>query len=171
MNFQKLNNSLTVIANLAVLLGLVALVVEIRANTAAIRSEEWGSISDQALAASNGTNPELNAVYIKALYNLDELSIEELRLYVSHLTARIRVISRGYVSFQNGTVSEEDWRNLVGNVPIFLGTKSGLTIWGKLREDYKSRPEFVSEIERVLEESDLTPDDVWLLDLQSKIRE
>lgn len=169
MNIDKLNQWLSLVANFAVLFGLLALVVEIRSNTSAIRSSEWGAIMDQSALLNQADEPRNNA-YMKALYSPDELSVEELRMAVNTITGRLGVLQRAYKGYQEGTVREEDWNYLVGQTPIYLGTGFGLVLWEQLKYDYESIPGFNEEIERALSSSSIVPDDAWFLELQEQFR-
>jgi hypothetical protein len=170
MSSSKFNDWLTISANIAVLLGLVVLIFEIRANTAAMVSQEWGSITEQNLMA-NEFDTETNSIYIKALYSLDELSIDELRIYITFISNRISALNRAYIAYQNGLAKPEDWEYLLSQVPVYLGTKSGKIMWDELRNDYNRAPGLVKEIDRALAESEIIPDDQWYIELQEKIRE
>lgn len=170
MSNEKVGDWLTILANVAVLLGLVVLIVEIRANTAAVRSQEWGSISEQNLMASEA-DLEASAIYMKALYSLPDLSDSELRYYANFLTMRIGVLNRAYIAYQNGLANADDWEFLLSQVTIFLGTKSGRIVWDHLRDDYADISGFVNEIDRALAESDVVPDDDWYIELRRKIEQ
>lgn len=129
MNSSKINNWLTLMANLAVVAGIVFLTIQLRQNNDLLRSE-----SRQALVANDVTsliaNLENAAVFAR-LTSSGELSAEEqLRLsFMFAIDLRNREFE--YFQYTNGLLDEESWlayRNVILiNHSTGLGRSGGTT--------------------------------------------
>lgn len=68
MKFDKLNPWLSLVGNIAILLGLMAVAIEIRDNSVAVRSQELGALrelnQDRYLAM---LSPDFLSLYVKSL--------------------------------------------------------------------------------------------------------
>ena len=109
MNAKKVNEWLGLGANVAVLIGIVFLVFELRANTASNRialttefSSNWVSINGDV-----ATNRDLAAVVQKALANveLDEVETVQLEYFIQQRAAQAAMMRRLY---REGFATRED---------------------------------------------------------------
>ncbi|NIP51550.1 MAG: hypothetical protein GWN81_06315 [Phycisphaerae bacterium] len=168
---ENLNRWLTLAANVAVLVGIIALVVEIRTNTAAVRSQEWGAILEQHQELNlNQATIESSELYTKALYQPGELSVAEVRATVNYITSRIILLQRAYKVYQEGFASRSDWDYLVNSTPAYLGTELGQRLWPELKGEFEVRlPGMVSDIDRALSDEPIEPDDTWYLRIKSEL--
>ena len=147
MNTDRLNRWLTLAANLAVLAGLVALLVEIRTNTAAIKAaavqESVNSAREYLLNIA--LDEDLSRIRQIGGMNFEELS--ELEAF------RFDLQSRGnWLYFQNvwiqrdlGVIDERAWESVSGIVCSFVPQPGWRQDW----ENHKSvlDPEFVVLVE------------------------
>ena len=126
----KINDWLTLLTNVAVVVGIVFLVVEIQQNTDQLRSE-----SRQALLAND------QASLLIALDNIDifekmgpseELSrTDQYRLgFVCAIDLRNREFE--YVQYLNGLLDEETWRSFRNLILINHATPRGRLWWDKV---------------------------------------
>ena len=102
MNSDRLNNWLTLVANMGVLLGLVVLVYEVRQNTQALRNET--DVAIYSLGAELGNvvidNPDVAALMIQArdagLNSLSPADQFRLSILYSGLVDRLELQHRLY---------------------------------------------------------------------------
>ena len=144
MDNDRLNRWLTLGANLAVLAGLVALVVEIRTNTAAVQaaSVQEAVNSSREYLLNIALDEDLSRIRQTGEMNLDELSEPE--------AYRFNLQSRGnWVYMQNvwiqrelGVLDERAWESLNKIICSMLAQPGGRQDW----ENHKSvlNPEFVA---------------------------
>lgn len=155
--------------NIAILVGLILLAVEIRDNTSAVRQQERGAKLErehELLLAAAGDN--FGASYVKLLYQPSEATPEEI-LDVSYLfTIRLTNLAGTYHAFRAGLVTAEDWELEVFIVPLFLNTAIGKVVWDELKPEYV--PDFVDRVDGAMAESPLVPDDEWLMQVQKRLK-
>ncbi len=93
MKLEKLNIGLTLATNVAVVLGIVFLVVEVQQNTAAIRSQSSIAINDslahlnQALYA----DPGFTDIWIRGRQSLDSLDPIERERFTAYVLERLNL--------------------------------------------------------------------------------
>lgn len=170
MNLEKLNTWLTFVGHIAILLGLIALAVEIRHNTSAVRAQELGDLQNQeqerrVLMLST----DLPRTYLKSLKSPSELNLEEIYIVNAYMSYRLDQLRRYYRAYQDGIINKEDWESEAFNVPIYLDTPIGRLVWGHLKKDYSKESRFVAAVEAALANGVVVPDDIYYRDLQNSI--
>jgi len=169
MKIDKLNTWIGFSGNIAILLGLIALAVEISENTAAVRAQELGAQrqenQDRQLAMLGADTREF---YVKSLYNPAELTLVELQGMTAYLSYRVGSLERAYQSYLDGIIRPADWERRLYDIPIYLGTSFGRLWWNLGKNDYTNRPEFVSAVDQAIEAGPVVPDDQFLLQLQAR---
>lgn len=171
MKLEKINSLLGLAGNFAVLLGLIALAIEINDNTAAMRSQELSSFQErtQSLLASL-MGEDIRRIYVKSLTEPEALTLEELRGITAYLSIRISNLERIYTAEASGIIRREDWESEILGAPIYLGSQFGRVFWENIKGDYAHRPEFVEAVDTALTTSPILPDDEYFLDLQNDLR-
>jgi hypothetical protein len=171
MKMERLNAWMGLAGNIAILLGLVALAVEINANTKAlsVQAMENTMAMIQERKLDFAGNIDLQALDAKATLNPAELTPAELLGMISWLEVRINTAERRFDLFKEGVVPETDWHESLSAVPYYLGTKFGQLAWSEIKEAYAYKPEFVAAIDSELANSGATPNDEWLLTFHEKV--
>ncbi len=171
MKFEKVNPWLTFVGNIAILLGLIAVAIEIRDNSLAVRSQELGALREltqnRYLAM---LSPELAAMYVKSLENPGEMTAAELWAMSNYVNIRVSLAQRSFRAYQDGIIDQADWDSELAGLPLSLSTPLAHLIWQNLKEDYADSPDFVSAIENAIDTNTVAPDDRWLSDLQEQAR-
>jgi hypothetical protein len=171
MKKDDLALAIQVLANVGILASLVFLAIEIRGNTVAMRSQEIGSLFEQDQAfLTTTTERDMGALYVKSLYRLEELTMEELQRLTSLLSTRMNILRRINQAYEDGVARREDWEERVNAVPIYLGTPFGRVWWEHIKADYAETPDFVEAVDAALRNSTIVPDDAWLLTLEQDVR-
>ena len=156
MDSSKINNWLALIANVAVVGGIIFLAIEIRQNNEFLRSE-----SRQTLVANDVTSLTANienADVFAKLVSEEGLSAEDqLRLsFMYALDLRNREFE--YFQYTNGLLDEETW--LSYRQVILLNHSAGLgkTWWDEIGRGFVN-PEFAELVDELL--ANAQPDDTY----------
>ncbi len=93
MNADKVNRWLTLATNLAVVLGIGFLVVEIQQNTAAIRGQASIAVNDSLASLNNAiyADAELTDIWIRGRESLDNLDPAERERFINFLYERLNL--------------------------------------------------------------------------------
>jgi hypothetical protein len=171
MNLDKLNRWLTFAGNIAIVLGLIALTIEINENTTAVRAQELGALQEQIQARQLASlNGDFSEVYAKGLYKPAELSVSDLLRLVPFLSHWLSNMQRTHHAYVDGVIREVDYQAQLLSAPIWFGTELGQVVWAEIKADYAHDPEFVAAIDEALRTSPVVPDDDWYITLQRRLR-
>ena len=143
----KVNDWLTLIANVAVVGGIVFLAVEISQNNELLRSESRQAlVANDLLSLTQGV--ENADIYVKLVSN-EELSAEEqLRLsFIFTLDMRNREFE--YFQYVNGLLDEETWLTY-RNVILINHSKGRGRVWWNVIGRGIVDPEFAKLVEELL---------------------
>jgi hypothetical protein len=105
---EKLNNWLTLIANLSVVAGIVFLAYEIRVNTNAVRSSAYAAYSETANSWAHfaGQHAEELAV-IQQFTNLEALSEEQKILWMANALINFSAWEATYLHHRAGVLDQD----------------------------------------------------------------
>ena len=147
MDSSKLNNWLSLIANVAVVGGIIFLAIEIRQNNELLRSE-----SRQALLANDHTSLVADLEHLDVIKKLgfqEELSTEEqLRLsFVFLIDLRNREFE--YAQYVNGLLDEPTWLSYRNVILINHASGRGRVWWEKIGRSIVE-PEFGKMVDQLL---------------------
>lgn len=147
MNSSRINDWLTLVANLAVVCGIVFLAVEVRQNNALARSESRQALvtNDIASLAANFQNAD---VFAKLVSSAEMSAEEQLRLsFMFALDLRNREFE--YFQYVNGILDEQTW--LAYRHVILINHSAGLgrEWWDKVGRGIVD-PSFASLVDEIL---------------------
>ncbi len=153
---SKINEWLTLIANVAVVGGILFLAIELRQNNELLRSE-----SRQALVANDLTSLTANLenadVFAKLVSEVELSSEEQLRVsFMYALDLRNREFE--YFQYINGLLDEETWLAYRHVILINHSTVLGRKWWDEIGRGIVD-PEFARLVEGLL--VDAQPDDTY----------
>jgi len=170
MNLERLNRWLTFMGNIAIVLGLIALAIEINENTTAVRAQELGALQEQIQARQLASlNGDFSEVYAKGLYRPGDLSVADLLRLVPFLSHWLSNMQRTRQAYIDGVIREVDYQAQLLSAPIWFGTALGQVVWSQLKADYAHDPDFVAAIDDALRTSPVVPDDEWYVALQTRL--
>ncbi len=154
---NKLNERLTLIANLSVVVGIIFLAVEVRQNTQALQAQTRDSITEKQMEYLSwvATSPELAAAEDKVISDgLAALGGAERRQYLRFVSAQIREWENSFYQYERGLFTEDElearrnrWRGAM------TGAASGAAYrawWQIIRGSFA--PSFRAEIDRIVAE-------------------
>jgi hypothetical protein len=128
-NLEKVALISQIIGGIAVVVTLVLLIFELRANTEATQA-----LSRQSLAARTEelliqeTRSELAGVVTRAAAG-ESLEGPERRMYVGYLSARLRNAEEAYLQYRDGQLSEEYWRTRANSIALSLRDPLAQQLW------------------------------------------
>ena len=150
MNPGKLNDWLTLGANIGVMIGLLLLIVEIRQNTEMMRAQINQSRTEAAQSEQQAT---YNSDYIPAiLAKVDSgqgLTDEELRRYRPYLRSFNRNMDNQLWQYNQGLLGENIPRSLRGAVRTVIGANQlSIDVWDTQKLSYTD--EYIAFVEDVI---------------------
>ncbi len=151
MNFDKLNQWLSLIANVGVVVGIFFLAMEIRSNTASNRIAIQSAFSTNWVSINGGIaeNPELAAVIEKAIVGeeLNDVERRQLNHFVRQHASQANLMRR---LFAEGFATVDDVRNAYSGLRRYA-------VYERFREEIEELSERNQRI--ILEEDGL---EKWL---------
>ena len=145
---DKLNQWLTLFANLGVLVGIFFLAYEVRQNTVSIQSQTRATLFAGA-QEELWKNMEFPDVTVNMFPTDRELSPEEKVRLDAWLSAAMRAREYAWTEYQSGNVDEAHWRNESAVIQVILGTKRTRDWWANIARDVH-RPDFAAEVDRLI---------------------
>lgn len=156
MTSAKFNEWLTLIANVAVVGGIIFLAIEIRQNNELLRSE-----SRQALVSNDVTSLTANLENVDVFAKLaskEELSAEDqLRLSFMY-TLDLRNREFEYFQYVNGLLDEETWLAYRHVIAVNHSSDLGRSWWDEVGRGIVD-PEFADLVDKLL--LGASPDDTY----------
>jgi hypothetical protein len=111
MNFDKVNQWLTLLANVGVLVGIVFLAVELRHSSSAISAQTQDSIADGfiTLNLATITDPEIGLTFQKGLCDPEELTDLEAIRFSMQMRALFNQFRRVYRLYEQELLDNRAW--------------------------------------------------------------
>ena len=156
MNSFKINDWLTLIANVAVVGGIVFLAIEIGQNNELLRSESRQTlVANDLLSLTEGV--ENADVYVKLISNEEMSAEEQIRLsFIFALDLRNREFE--YFQYINGLLDEETWLAYRHVILINHSKGRGRVWWNEIGRGIVD-PEFAKLVDELLVNAE--PDDTY----------
>jgi hypothetical protein len=154
VNVEKLNTTLTLTANIGVLIGLLLVAYELRQNDDTLNASIQLSLSSsyEQLATLGVENPTLTQS-IARLFLGEELDINDTMNIMGWQSRYLQVLHTTYNLRRDGIVSEAFWREKASHFTVFMVQSDRFTqIYndGKHEEIYS--PDFEAAIEAIYQE-------------------
>ncbi len=126
MNLDKVNQWLTLLANVGVLVGIVFLAVELRNSSSAISAQTQDSIADGfiTLNLATITNPEIGLTFQKGLCEPEELTDLEATRFSMQMRALFNQFRRVYRLYEQELLDDRAWE-LYGTEAFHFMTSPG----------------------------------------------
>lgn len=130
MSIEKLNKTLTTLANFGVIIGLVFVVIELNQNTNIAEVNAYQSLISQVneINQLRATDEELAALDMKAEMN-EELSALEESQYQSYYRLAIRHADMAYLQYRKRLISEDQLYGVLGPLRNHLRRDLGKQFW------------------------------------------
>lgn len=170
MFLERIKPWLDLIGSVAILLGLVAVAIEIRFNSNAVRSQElaiYNELSQERVFKN--LEPNFVGLYIKSLEQPTRLTKSELWSLTTYLNSYVLTAARAHDAYRSGILLEADWYSELVGLPFLLDTDFGQVVWSMLKEDYADVPDFVAAVDQAILEHSGLGNDVFLDELQQRL--
>lgn len=150
---SKLNERLTLIANIAVVLGIVFLALELRQNTQAIQAQTRDSITDKQMEFSGwiGTSSEVADVHDRGKNDIESLDRIENEMFGLLVGGIFREWENSHYQYRRGLFTREEfeprfvrWQQAMEGFPGYRA------VWDRQREGFA--PDFRAEIDAIVAE-------------------
>ena len=151
MNFDKLNQWLSLCANLGVLLGIIFLAVELNQNTSMMKSQTRDAMTDKQMGFYSQilSDPEVMENYIMLSGYRDEFDLgpaQAINLYRTQL----RMWENEWYQYQQGLFEDEEFEPRLNLWRTALDGPLYIEFWGTVRDTHS--PGFRDQLDRIIGE-------------------
>lgn len=154
MKFERLNTVLTLTSNVAVLIGIILVIIELRQNDDTLSASIQLSLSNsyEEIATFGVEHPHL-ARSIMRLFGGEELELTDIMNIMGWQARYIQVLHTTYNLYRDGIVSEAFWREKASHFTVFMIQSDRFSqIYFDSRHDELFSGEFDSAIEEIYQE-------------------
>jgi hypothetical protein len=128
MNWDALGATGEIVGALVVVASLIYLSMQVRQNTAAVRSSIRATFLE-GIQTVNGFVLEHNKIWNKAAFENEMLEGEELTKYITMVHSYLNVCETLYSEYLSGNVEEEFWQGKVRQLEWTFRQPSGDLAW------------------------------------------
>ena len=131
MNLSKVNQWLTLLANIGVLAGIVFLAIEIRQSGDAVTAQMQDSIADGFIALNMATinDPQVGVTWVIGLNEPDRLSDAEAIRFSMLMRALFNQFIRVHGLYRTGLLEESDWALYAREAATIMSSPGGKLHW------------------------------------------
>jgi hypothetical protein len=150
MNLDKVNQWLTLLANIGVLAGIVFLAIEMRHSSNAVTAQMQDSIADGFITLNLATinEPQVGVTWVVGLKEPGRLSDTDAIQFSMHMRALFNQYIRVHGLYRAGLLEESDWALYAREAATIMSSPGGKLHWSR----NEMNPEFRADIERYLGE-------------------
>ena len=151
---SKINEQLTLVANLAVVIGIVFLAVEVRQNTQSVRAQTRSSLTEQQMQFAEwvATNPQTADVMARGTQGLEaaDFSRAENFTYFMLVQGHLREWENSLYQYEQGLFTAEDFEARMSAWTFMMNYPGYRDAWAIIRTRYS--PAFRSTIDEIVAE-------------------
>ena len=146
MDLEKVNQWLTLIASVGVLIGIAFLAIELRHSSNAISAQTQDSIADGFISLNLATisDPTVGENWVTGLYTPEKLTERGKIRFSMHMRALFNQFRRVHGLYSNGLLDETDWALYAREASTIMSSPGGKLHWAGNEMD----PDFRSDIQR-----------------------
>lgn len=153
MKLEKWALVAEVVGGFSIVITLIFLLFEVRANTEATLATNRQSLASRAEAflLAQATSPAIAHLHTRARRN-EELADEEVYQYAGYLGGFLRLAEEGYLQYLDGNLDVDYWRTRARNtVDSRLNSRVARELWYSWTEQGWFTPAFEEWLDRELE--------------------
>ena len=149
---DRLNQWLTLFANVGVIIGIGFLAYEIRQNTQALQAASMDSTIQAAndIRANLFLDPEITEIYRQGLQNIEDLNEVDRERFRLIMTNALWAFWNTYIQSRLG--GRQSWESQRGIARRFLSQPGGVWFWEHYGSEFE--PDFQAEIDSILKEAE-----------------
>lgn len=131
-----------------VIVSLIYLAAQVRANTRAEKASTYQALADASLQISLtlGSDPRVALTVTKGLAGVEVLSPAEAAQFQYLFHSLVRQLENGHFQYGNGTMDPEIWQGWTETIRGMIGSPGGRRMWASFRP--RVRPSFADFIDR-----------------------
>jgi hypothetical protein len=138
---ERLNQWMTLVANIGVVAGLMFLGYEIQANTAALRSDTYQGFIEASFSFADTTMQYAKELTAMEQKDFEELSLEEQRIFTGYALKTFATIESSFLHHRAGSLDDDVFEaRMAGSTGLFLRNRLLMDAWE--RRVISSTPEF-----------------------------
>jgi hypothetical protein len=152
LNLESLANLGEFLGGIAVLVSLIYLAFQIRANTSSLRTEMTARTIEKMsdMQRSMSMNGELNYIVIKSLLDPRAVDLQERTRFTWWLTELFTSFEYLFIQYKDGLVKEEMWKRWYDNYRWWLSFPGIADWWASKPTPFT--PEFTTLVDTMIEE-------------------
>ena len=159
MNIDKLNQWLTLLANIGVLAGIVFLALELQQNSQLMQAQTRDSITEKSLFFNDSLYGDANAFDVWESNTLESdfsapIAAEKLR-FLFMVNSNFRLWENEWYQYQNGLFEQSEFEPRLTFWSTLLSLPAYRAIWELTKNTFA--PNFRQQIDRMIRESGSTP--------------
>ena len=149
---SKLNERLTLVANLSVVAGIVFLAVEMRQNTEAIQAQTRDSLTEKQMEFSGwiATSRDLAEVFTRGTTGSPDMDAADQAMFVFFTHGIFREWENSHYQYERGLFTEEEFEARVERWRQSMTSLGYQQYWAGQRETFA--PSFRAEIDLIVAE-------------------
>lgn len=173
MNFDRISQWISVLANVGVLLGFVVVAYQLRITTDSIRAASMqassGFTSNGEMALMGDTAAE---AYAKSIVNPSELTYGELTQFWAYMSIAQISAMHSFLDHREGRISESEWAYAKEILVAFINYPMGRIWFQETKKSYAGSElnDFFSAIQEALDETPPNRLVEWFLGMHEKAR-
>ena len=167
MGSDRLNKWLTFGANIAVLVGIVFLAIEIRQNSEHLALQLEFQAAQKIFENNRDLqDPDKALIYSKALTRPSELTLDEGLVASSIVLNLMNEFEDRFFIYESGLIPDSEWkRHIRENIDWTLGSQFARKVWQLNRSAYE--PKFAEYVDSLLANADDEGTISWWAEMQS----
>ena len=133
---------------IGVIVSLLYLGGQVRANTKSIRASTYQALADAsgAITLMLGSDPQVATTFQKGLAGVEDLSPGEVAQFHWLFHSAVRQLENGHFQFGNGTMDPEVWQAWTETIRGVVGSPGGRRVWTAFKP--RVRASFAEFVER-----------------------
>ena len=152
MNFDKLNQWLSLVANFGVLIGIVFLAIEMRQNTAMMQAQTRDAMTEKQMTFYSQilASPETTENFLTTsgyVQNFDLALAQSNNLYRSQL----RMWENEWYQYQQGLFEDEEFVPRMNLWRTSLDSEAYIIFWNTIKDTHS--PSFREQIDQIIAEN------------------
>jgi hypothetical protein len=165
-----LGQTITILANVGVIAGIVFLGIELNQNTRQLALELQWRVNDRMIQNNRdlmGANPV--SVFAKSVDSPEEMTFEEFQAAGALVFNFLGVWEDRYFLYEAGLIEDEEWKEFIDDDIFFtLGYRFAQEFWQESKSLFE--PEFVEYVDQKIQSVDANANYQWWLDTMERLR-
>ena len=158
MNWDALGAIAEFFGAVGVIVTLIYLSIQVRANTKATKDEATRSLmlANSEVAMDAAKDAELADIIQRGFYSPGELTPAEQARYNLYFFSYYNQVDYAYERFLEGELDERSWNKIAKEIPAYIGAPGGRNWWASDKVRFSS--DFITYVDDVLSKAGIASD-------------